>query len=477
MKRLSRLAAVAAVLAAAAACRVDAAPSARAFPFSRAAQTDAEGFYDAPAGLCDDYPEETTTPAKIQRDFAALTETGSRVFRFGVGWDGIEEQEGRYDFRFWDEIIDTAQKRGITAIPYLCYTPAWAGAGADDAWRRPPRDLEAFGRFARAVAARYKGRVRSWELWNEPDLEDYWRGSPDDYARMVTYAAAEVRRADPGALVVLGGMAKGKGPFAEALFQRLDVGRHFDAFNLHGYLETWSDEPAEHYPARIDAMAGLLPRAASGPDLWMAEMGYSDHVSAADEPSASYTHAVYDYEHTPAYQAEALIKHHVLARAGGRLSLTAWYRINDLPPSEGVIGDDHNRHLGILDVTGAPKPSFWAMKLVNRLFDQSVRSLDARVRVDRPAGSEVEVHAFERRDGTMLVFGWLPAPAAGGHPRGEKDDRALRVRIALPRGDRRALTILDAKGDVVAAPARLDGDALADVDLRGDRVFIGLVAR
>jgi hypothetical protein len=274
-------------------------------------------------------------------------------------------------------------------------------------------------------------------------------------------------------MVVLGGMAKGRTPFAEAVLGRPDVGRMFDAFNLHGYLETWSDEPAEGYPARVEAMAALLPRGAKRPDLWMAEMGYSDHRSGP----GGYTHAVFDYEHTPEYQAEALIKHHVLARAGGKLSLTAWYRINDLPSTEGVIGDDHNRHLGILDVAGAPKPAFWAMRHLSRLFDRPVRSVDAAVRVERPAGSQSEVHAFERRDGTRLVFGWLRSPAVSADQRGVmKDERREVVRIAVPGGGGK-LAMVDAKGDAVTSSARMEGGVISGVELRGDRVFVAVITR
>ncbi|APR88107.1 hypothetical protein A7982_13456 [Minicystis rosea] len=477
MKRL--IATLAAALAASVSAHAGDARTTSTFPYSRAASTDADGFYDEPVGLCDDYPEETTTSAKIQRDFAAVAATGARVLRFGMGWDGIEDRPGHYDFHLWDEVIGTAERLGVTVIPYLCYTPAWAGDDESDAWRKPPRDLQAFGRFAGVVAERYRGRVRSWELWNEPDLEDYWRGTPDDFAAMVTFAAQQIRHADPAAFVVLGGMARGRGPFSEAVLTRLDVGRHFDAMNLHGYLETWSPEPAEGYPARVDSMAALLPHRGKGPDLWMAEMGYSDRRSTPSEPSSGYTHAVFDYEHTPEYQAEALIKHHVLARAGGRLSLTAWYRINDLPLTEGVIGDDHNRHLGILDVSGAPKPSFWAMRLVSHLFDQPVRAIDARIRVERPAGSQSEVHAFERRDGKVLVFGWLRSPPVEAEGDGAKpltDTRRETVTITLPE-DGRSLTVLDAKGDTTTTTARLTAGTLGGVELRGDRVFIGVVAR
>src|SRR4051812_9245748 len=110
MKPSLRIAALAAALVACAAPHGEGPRPARAFPYSRAASTDAAGFYDEPVGLCDDYPEETTTTAKIQRDLAAVAATGARVLRFGMGWDGIEERRDHYDFRFWDEIIETAER-------------------------------------------------------------------------------------------------------------------------------------------------------------------------------------------------------------------------------------------------------------------------------------------------------------------------------------------------------------------------------
>jgi hypothetical protein len=209
----------------------------------------------------------------------------------------------------------------------------------------------------------------------------------------------------------------------------------------------------------------------------MAEMGYSDRKSAPGEPSAAYSHAVYGYEHTPAYQAEALVKHHVLARAGGRLSLSAWYRVDDLPPGEGVIGDEHNRHLGILDVAGAPKPAFWALRHLAQLFAGKVRSLDGRIRVERAAGSESEVHAFERKDGTMLVFGWLRSPPVRDEAAAPAEDpRREVVSVILPRGGGR-LSVRTAVGDPAASGARLAGSVLSGVELTGDRVFVGVIAR
>ena len=86
--------------------------------------------------------------------------------------------------------------------------------------------------------------------------------------------------------MVLGGMAKGRGPFVDALVGRLGVDRYFDVVNVHGYLETWSRESAEEYPARLERDGRALPPPGRGPDLWLAELGYSDHRVAPGEPPA-----------------------------------------------------------------------------------------------------------------------------------------------------------------------------------------------
>jgi hypothetical protein len=445
------------------------------FTFSRATGTDAEGYYHQPAGLSDDFPEETTTAEKIERDFAAARDTGSAIFRFGMGWGSIEGDPGQYDFRLWDQVLGTAERYGVTPIPYLCYTPAWAGAGAEDTYRRPPVDLDAFGRFAAAVAERYRGRVRTWELWNEPDNEAYWQGSPDDFARMVSGAARRIRRVDPDSVLVLGGLANGRGPFADALVQRHGVGQLFDVVNVHGYLETWSREPAEGYPGRVDAMAALLP---GGPELWMAEMGYSDHRAPPGDP-ATFTHELYAYEHTPLYQAASLLKHLVLAQVPGKLSLTAWYRVDDLPESQDVIGDEHNRRLGVLDVNGQRKPAFYALQLHNRLFDRPVKRVDDEVRVVRGARSASVVHVFRRKSGELLVFGWLATPPQqDGVPAGAADDaRSERIAIELPEGAAGKMTVYDVQGGVIESGARLEEGVIRGVELRGDGVFVAAVTR
>lgn len=68
---------------------------------------------------------------------------------------------------------------GLRLILCVCYTPGWASSepNSNAVWTTPLKNFATFGRFVRALVNRYKGRIRSWEIWNEPDILEFWTGS------------------------------------------------------------------------------------------------------------------------------------------------------------------------------------------------------------------------------------------------------------------------------------------------------------
>ncbi|MFL5375634.1 MAG: GH39 family glycosyl hydrolase [Myxococcales bacterium] len=434
---------------------------------SRQHDTVAGGFYAQPAGLADDVPEETSGESKIRRDLAAARDAGAHYLRFAIGWDGVETAPGTFDWRLADEVIGLAPSYGVVPLPYVCYTPKWLNPDPKDYWRKPPSDIARFGTFLEAAARRYAGRVPSWELWNEPDNDFYWLGSVEEFARLIRAGAEGVRRGDPRARIVLGGMSKGRSPFLETLLREHHLGDVVDVVSAHGYLETWDPRRTEDYPAYISEIDKLLRETAPRDDFWMAEFGYSDWRRPDGKPS-EWSYAVHAYEHTSEFQAVALLRAHALALATGALSLTTWYRIDDLPPSEGVIGDDNNKHLGVLDVQGSPKPAFSALRLWNRLLDGPVRTVHA----EGPA----LVRAFEKPSGELIVLAWLPSDTRPSDPQGRAiDPRDATIAIALPHGGSSLQVFDPLTGNEIAAAARLEGAQLAGVRLRGDSVFVARV--
>jgi polysaccharide biosynthesis protein PslG len=444
---------------------------------SRQRDTTADGFYLQPAGIADDYPEESRPAEKMRRDLAVVRELPARYLRFGIGWDSVEARPGEYDWSEWDALFALLRHAGVTPLPYVCYTPGWLYPQDEkDYWRRPP-DPVRFASFVAAVVARYRGQAPSWELWNEPDNDYYWLGTVDQFAAIVEHGARAVRDADSHAKVVLGGMSRGRSPFLEALLANPAVVRAIDVVNLHGYLETWDPGRAEEYPQRIDAAAQLIHETAPRADLWLAEFGYSDWRRPDGRPSES-SYAVHDYEHAETFQAVALLRAHLLALSTQQLSLTTWYRIDDLPAGEQVIGDDNNKHLGIVAPDGRLKPAFHALQLYERLFSEPLRLADARVQVR--AGPDTVAHVFESSSGAFLVAAWLRSStlSPGADPGGRSADaRVETISLRLPIASGANLEVFDpVTTQPIATGAVLDGPLLARVTLRGASLFLARIA-
>ncbi|MGE5861677.1 MAG: hypothetical protein ACM34J_14025 [Ignavibacteria bacterium] len=404
-------------------------------------------FYHMPVGLCEDYPEETTTMQIIRNDFEFLKKYGIKFLRISFGWDAIEEVEGKYKWLFWDDYVNMAvNEYGITLIPYICYVPRWNSTGANDSiffWNYPPKDYEAYGDFVKALVTRYKDKIKTWEVWNEPDIWIYWQGSKKDFAKFIKIAAEAIEEADPEAEVVFPGIAYDAN-FLLEMFRDYKLSEHFDIVNMHNYYETWHRHPIESIVQYVNEVHDVVWRYGNNQAIWMAEVGYSTFRKGA-RVSDSYS-AYYQYEHTPEYQAKQLFKTLTLVASTGNVDAVAWYEVKDLPPSENVIGDnDNNRYLGVAYPDHRPKPAAQSLQFFNTLFSGKYKSINDLVEVDRVLASESEVQSFETEEGNVMLVSWLKTmiPGRNGNQKDgmAKDERSETISIKIP---------LDLKGKAVS---------------------------
>jgi polysaccharide biosynthesis protein PslG len=438
---------------------------------------DAE-FFHTPLGVGEDWPEESTTAEVYNADFRVLESAGIDLLRIAFGWDGIEEEKDRYDWLFWDDFVETAVDRyGLTLIPYICYTPRWNASRQEDEyfWRSPPVDYDEWGEFVFDLVSRYKDRIKTWELWNEPDIEWFWTGTPEEFARLLAVGAEAVRRADPEARVVMGGLAH-KVDWLKWAFQYHGISPNVDIINIHFYNETWQEGPIEDIRDYILQVDEIVHRYGDGQPIWAAEIGYST-LRYGSYVSPGYS-AYYDYEKSPEYAAVALARMMTLALSTDRLSAITWYRIKDLPHEEEVIGDNNNRYLGIVDVDYAPKPAKQALSFINRLYSRPMRSIDDEVTLERSIDSDVVVHVFERDDGDVIAAAWLRTRKIGRqNDVGEgmnRDDRRREVEVVIPRALAGTATLYDELGHASPhAAVRREGErTVLRMTLEGGKFYV-----
>ena len=445
------------------------------FAASRHAIKDAAGFYYMPTAIGDDYFDGTSSAARLQRHFAVARRAGVKYLRCAFSWNGIEQRQGRYDWKFWDTLVTLSVRNHIQLIPYVAYTPEWAARDAKDFWKQPPRTPELYADFMFRIASRYKGRIHSWEIWNEPDNKDYWLGTPDEYATLVIAATKRIREADPSAVLVLGGMAKGPSDFFRALIGQHHLDRYVDVIAMHAYPESWLNGPAELiFDQWVPEIHRIIAEDGSGDDLWLNEMGYPSYRYRSNQASIYGTSVFYRYEHTRRYQAVMLFKMEVMALATQQISLTGWYRIDDFPPSETRLGSDLvNYHLGVVDSSGRAKPALFSLSFFNRLFRQPTRLLN--LQINRRKNSQSVVEVFRRRDQHVIVVGWLRSSKSNeiAHRTGELSDlRSESISVQLPCAQAQLDGTYNVEGTRVASAAHIASRVLSGIRLHGNRVFV-----
>jgi polysaccharide biosynthesis protein PslG len=443
---------------------------------SRLRDVDQAGYYTMPTAVDDDYFDGTSSRERVRMHMKVAREVGARYLRCAFTWNAIEHAPGKYNWAFWDMLVDEADKAGIQLIPYVAYTPKWAAEKEDQFWKRPPRDPKLYADFMFQIASRYRGRIHSWEIWNEPDITEYWMGSPSGFAELVRQAAAAIRKADPSATLVLAGMSKGPSPFFEDLISKQHLERVVDVIAMHGYPESWLEEREEtvfeNWPG---AMTGLVARDGSTRDLWLNEIGYADYRYSPTQANKNGISAVFPHEHTAEYAAQALFKAQVMALASQEVSMTGWYRIDDFDPNTTKFSDDEvNFHLGLLDVDGNPKPTFRALQFFNSLCQQPTRALLTSLPTP-DAHSDAEIKVLQRKDGTLVVVGWLRSLEAKevAHPDGlHADRRSETVNVPLPCKTLADVHQYDAQGRAAKYATTFESGWLQAIPLKPDSVFI-----
>jgi hypothetical protein len=213
----------------------------------------------------------------------------------------------------------------------------------------------------------------------------------------------------------------------------------------------------------------------------MAEVGYSNF--RRNGKVSDFTTARFAYEHTLRFQAVALARTVALLMSSPELSLAAWYELKDPPPSDEMIGDVNNRHLGVAFTDYRPKPALGALAFMNQVFAAGFRVEDAQLQVSRAPGSDaaasdLELHAFSSPRRTLTLLAWLrnQSAAAPNTPAGAAEDtRREVIRVTMPYRARGAATLYDELGHARTAGHLQQTDRAhteLQLELRGGEIQI-----
>jgi polysaccharide biosynthesis protein PslG len=289
---------------------------------------------------------------------------GINWVRIDVGWSSLESSRGRYASwyaRRLDHCVSWARARGIKVLADVLWTPSWANGGQGA--NVPPQNASDFGDAAGWMAGRWKGRISAWEIWNEPDQDDFWTGTVQQYVALLKAAYPRIKAADPGALVVTAGVTNQDTDFLRLAYQAGWQG-FFDVLATHPYQGLANRPPEDgdcatdiyvfcHAPAVHDLMAqygdGNKP-------IWFTEFGWSEHPNTGSEQN-------WQLGVTPQQQADYLVRAFRLARSQWPyVGVMFWYKDYTCGCSpEGTSADGiQEAGLGLLNNDLTARPAYTA---------------------------------------------------------------------------------------------------------------------
>lgn len=256
----------------------------------------------------------------------------------GTRWFDVQPSPDVWRFELADAAVDQAQAHGAEVVYTLGPTPRWASARPDEpspygfGTSAEPADLESWKQYVSKLVKRYRGRVKYYELWNEPYFDGpgkkaYYTGSVETMVEMARLAQAILRENDPGAKLVSPGFTHEPKLYLEK-FLRAGGGAFCDVIAFHFYSST----PEKSFD-KIRLVRELLGRFnMSDKPLWNTEQGYE--IAPADQPvPGAGGFGVRDLATLAAYVPRTL----VLGAAAG-LSRVAWYSWD--PSPMGLFDDD-----------------------------------------------------------------------------------------------------------------------------------------
>jgi hypothetical protein len=190
-------------------------------------------------------------PEVAQRDLEMIRDAGFGWVKQGFAWREIEGLgKGQFDWSVTDRLVSQVESvGGLHLIARLDSDPTWATGRAypnsENIIMSPPQNLQDFADYCSAVAARYRGRIAAYQVWNEPNLRREWGGqapNPAGYLELLKACYGAIKQADPNAIVISAGLAPTTRsdsvamPDTEFLKRMYAAGAqpYFDALGAHG---------------------------------------------------------------------------------------------------------------------------------------------------------------------------------------------------------------------------------------------------
>jgi hypothetical protein len=324
-----------------------------------------------------------------------LRELGMGWVKVQVSWKLYESEPGQYTadrFGELDRLVDAAVANEIKVLLNVSKAPEWSRPTTE--LDGPPIDYGRYTEFMAFLAGRYEGRVAAYELWNEPNLQREWNGSPlsaADLVHLIGAGAAGVREVDPAALLISGapattGVNDGITAVDDRIFIRrmleAGIGDHVDAVGVHPYgwanppdstvanpdpeVPSHNNHPSFFFADTLGDYSTLLEEYGVDQPLWVTEFGWGSFEGIEDDegdPAAPPAGAEFMAYVSEWEQAEYILGAYELAQRWEHIGPMVLWNLNFAP----LLGNEFSESgYSLQRPDGSARPSYLALRAANK---------------------------------------------------------------------------------------------------------------
>jgi len=243
-----------------------------------------------------------------EQDVEYMKAGGIESIRWPLGWAGIQPtRKGGYVWGSFDAVVATAAREGLSVLPFFYGSPDWV-APKETTLPINGRARKAWAAFLTAAVERYgpggefwkqhqtggvgpgptyqpeppipPKPIRTWQIWNEANFFYFaFPASPQRYTKLIKVSGPAIKRADPGAKVVLSGLfgeptargAKGMpaAKFLDTIYRSPGIKHSFDGIALHPYAVD-----AETLEELVEELVAVTRENGDRVPLYITEMGW-----------------------------------------------------------------------------------------------------------------------------------------------------------------------------------------------------------
>lgn len=288
------------------------------------------------------------------QDLDMIAAAGAKVVRMDFKWDAIETQKGVYNWAAYDELVNNLVKRGLrpyftldfsnslyedvhiltqNGVPYAAYIDAPNSADS----------VAGFAAWAKAAALRYQSKNVIWEIWNEPNIDTFWKpvANVTDYTTLAKATCSAIRGAVPNATVV-GGATSGMD--WNFLYAYLGAGvlDCIDGVSVHPYRWQTPETVSAEVQYLQWVIAQYTPASRTSPiPVISGEWGYPTQTNS------------FPLDVQAAYAVRMQINNLI-----NNIPVSIWYDWKN----DGTDATNKEQNFGLVTATLSPKQSYNAMK-------------------------------------------------------------------------------------------------------------------